>query len=68
MDRRRRFLEDVRRGSADRSGAPHHCPHDISAEMATLSCDFPIKHDDWGARKMLKALKGRHPRRHDLRS
>ncbi|MHB1298736.1 MAG: helix-turn-helix domain-containing protein [Gemmatimonadaceae bacterium] len=60
-----REAEEGRRGLADRSRAPHHCPHDISDEMATLLCEFRIKHDDWGARKLLKVLKGRHPRRRD---
>ena len=53
------------RGVADRSRAPHHCPHKIADEMATLRCEFRIKHDDWGARKLLKVLQGRHPRRRD---
>ena len=60
-----REAEEGRRGLADRSRAPHHCPHKISAEMATLLCEFRIKHDDWGARKLLKVLQGRHPRRRD---
>jgi transposase InsO family protein len=60
-----RAAEEGRRGLVDRSRAPHHCPHKISDEMATLLCEFRIKHDDWGARKLLKVLKGRHPRRRD---
>jgi transposase InsO family protein len=60
-----RGAEEGRRGLADRSRAPRHCPHKISAEMATLLCEFRIKHDDWGARKLLKVLKDRHPRRRD---
>ena len=60
-----REAEEGRRGLADRSRAPHHCPHKISGEMATLLCEFRIKHDDWGARKLLKVLQGRHPRRRD---
>jgi transposase InsO family protein len=60
-----RAAEEGRRGLADRSRAPHHCPHKMSAELATLLCEFRIKHDDWGARKLLKVLKGRHPRRRD---
>ena len=60
-----REAEEGRRGLADRSRAPHHCPHKISDEMATLLCEFRIKHDDWGARKLLTVLQRRHPRRHD---
>ena len=57
-----REAEEGRRGVADRSRAPHHCPHTISDEMATLLCEFRIQHDDWGARKVLRVLQGRHPR------
>lgn len=60
-----REAEEGRRGLADRSRAPHHCPHKISDEMATLLCEFRIRHDDWGARKLLKVLQRRHPRRRD---
>lgn len=54
-----------RRGLADRSRAPHHCPHKISDDMATLLCEFRERHEDWGARKLLKVLRRRHPRRTD---
>jgi len=60
-----RAAEEGRRGLADRSRAPHHCPHKMSDEMAALLCEFRIQHDDWGARKLLKVLKARHPKRHD---
>ena len=60
-----READEGRRGLADRSRAPHHCPHKISDEMATLLCEFRIKHDDWGARKLLMVLQRRHPRRRD---
>jgi putative transposase len=60
-----REAEEGRRGLADRSRAPHHCPHKMPDEMATLLCEFRSKHDDWGARKLLRVLKGRHPRRRD---
>ncbi len=60
-----REAEEGRRGLADRSRAPHHCPHKISDEMAALLCEFRIKHDDWGARKLLTVLQTRYPRRRD---
>ena len=60
-----RAAEQGRRGLADRSRAPHHCPHKIADEMATLLCEFRSKHDDWGARKLLTVLQRRYPRRHD---
>ena len=43
-----RFEEYGRRGLADRSRAPHHCPHRISAELAALLCATRRKHPDWG--------------------
>ncbi len=60
-----RAAAEGRRGLADRSRAPHHCPHKMSDEMAALLCEFRIKHDDWGARKLLKVLQARHPTRRD---
>ena len=33
--------------------------------MATLLCEFRIKHDDWGARKVLTVLQGRYPWRRE---
>lgn len=60
-----REKEEGRRGLADRRRAPHHCPHKITDEMAALLCAFRVKPDDWGARKLLKVLKNRHPQRDD---
>ena len=60
-----RGAEEGRRGLADRSRAPHHCPHKIAAEVATWLCELRAKHDDWGARKLLRVLRGRHPRHQD---
>ena len=33
--------------------------------MATWLCELRAKHDDWGARKLLRVLQGRHPRHRD---
>lgn len=60
-----RGAEEGRQGLADRSRAPKHCPHKISAEMATLLCELRLQHDDWGARKLLAVLQRRHPGRTD---
>ena len=60
-----RLAEEGRRGLVDRSRAPHHCPHKIADEMATLLCEFRIKHNDWGARKLLTVLQTQNPRRRD---
>jgi transposase InsO family protein len=56
-----RFEEEGRRGLADRSRAPHHCPHRIAAELAALLCAARRKHPDWGAGKLLDYLEPRHP-------
>jgi len=56
-----RFAEYGRRGLADRSRAPHHCPHRIVPEIADLLCATRRKHPDWGAGKLLDFLEPRHP-------
>ena len=48
-----RFEADVRRGLADRSHAPHLCPHRIAPAMAALLCAARRKHPDWGPGKLL---------------
>ena len=58
-----RFNEEGRRGLRDRSRAPHHCPHAIPEELATLLCALREAHPAWGARKLLAVLQRRHPRR-----
>ena len=56
-----RFAEEGKRGLADRSRAPRTCPHKIRPVLAELLCEFRRSHPDWGARKLLKVLRGRHP-------
>ena len=56
-----RFNEDGKRGLADRSRRPHTCPTQIRPVLAELLCEFRRLHPDWGARKLLKVLRGRHP-------
>ena len=60
-----RFAEEGKRGLANRSRAPHTCPHKIRPIVAELLCDFRRAHPDWGARKLLKVLRGRHPKIED---
>ncbi len=60
-----RFEAEGRRGLADRSRAPRHCPHKLSDELATLLCELRVAHEDWGARKLLRVLQRRHPHRTD---
>src|SRR2546427_6136984 len=57
----KRFAEDGRRGLADRSRAPHRCPHRIAADLADLLCGTRRKHPDWGAGKLIDYLGPRHP-------
>ena len=57
-----RYEEEGRRGLADRSRAPHHCPHRIDDALAELLCTARRAHPDWGARKLLKVLTTRHAR------
>jgi transposase InsO family protein len=56
-----RFAEEGHRGLADRSRAPHQCPHRIPADTATLLCTTRRRHPDWGASKLLDYLGPRHP-------
>jgi putative transposase len=55
-----RYAEEGKRGLADRSRAPRSCPHKIRPAVAELLCEFRRTHPDWGARKLLKVLQGRH--------
>lgn len=57
-----RFAEEGRRGLRDRSRAPHHCPHRIDPELAELLCGLRRQHPLWGARKLLRIRRTRHPR------
>ena len=56
-----RFEEGGRRALADRSRAPHHCPHRIESDVAELLCTARRKHPDWGAGKLLDYLEPRYP-------
>lgn len=56
-----RFEEEGKRGLADRSRAPHHCPHKIARDVAHLLCDARRKHMDWGPEKLMVWLAPKHP-------
>jgi putative transposase len=56
-----RFAEEGRKGLVDRSRAPHHCPHQISEEMAHLLCEARRRHPSWGPGKLLDWLEPRYP-------
>jgi transposase len=57
----KRYETDGRRGLADRSRAPRDCPHRTEAHIAALLVAFRREHPLWGARKLLRVLRGRHP-------
>lgn len=57
-----RYDTDGRRGLANRSRAPHHCPHAIAPRLAELFVAAREAHPYWGARKLLKVLSNKHPR------
>lgn len=56
-----RFAEDGKRGLRNRSRRPHTCPTAVRPVLTELVCEFRRLHPDWGARKLLKVLRGRHP-------
>jgi putative transposase len=60
-----RYAAEGRHGLADRSRAPHYCPHTISPAVAELLVTERQAHPHWGARKLLTVLASRHPRIHD---
>ena len=51
-----RFAEAGRTGLADRSHAPHVCPHRIDREVAQLIVSARRAHPSWGPRKLLDWL------------
>jgi len=57
-----RAAEGGRAALADRSRAPHHCPHRIPAAMAALLCAVRRAHPLWGPAKVLDYLRPRHRR------
>lgn len=57
-----RYDAEGRRGLANQSRAPHHCPHKIPARLAELLVAERTAHPLWGARKLLARLATRYPR------
>jgi putative transposase len=57
-----RYDTEGRQGLADRSRAPHRCPHKVPDEVATLLCDARRKHADWGPEKLMDWLRPKYPR------
>jgi putative transposase len=57
-----RYAVDGARGLAERSHAPHHCPHRIADELAELLVAARRAHPTWGPGKLVQYLAPRHPR------
>jgi transposase InsO family protein len=57
-----RYDAEGRRGLTDRSRAPHHCPHKTPSPLTELLVGERTAHPHWGARKLLKVLRTRHPK------
>lgn len=49
-------------GLEDRSRRPRRSPKATPAEVVTAIIELRRRHPSWGAKKLLKILKGRHPR------
>jgi transposase-like protein len=56
-----RYEADGRRGLVDQSRAPKHCPHRTADRLAELLVACRQLHPQWGARKLLKVPRRRHP-------
>src|SRR5437867_2878331 len=55
-----RYEADGRRALVDQSRAPHHCPHRTATRSTELLVEARERHPDWGARKLLRVLSGKH--------
>jgi len=56
-----RYETDGPAGLAERSRAPHHCPHRIDAVTAAGIVEARRQHPSWGPRKLLAWLEERRP-------
>jgi transposase InsO family protein len=57
-----RYDAEGRKGLADRSRAPHHCPHKVPDDVVTLLCQARRAHRDWGPEKLMDWLRPQYPR------
>jgi len=56
-----RFLEEGQPGLADRSRAPHSCPHKTPDRLVELLIEARNHHPSWGPGKILAPLQKKHP-------
>lgn len=56
-----RYKDEGVAGLEDRSHAPRHCPHRISAEVEAVLLEGRRAHPDWGPKKLVVVLAPRFP-------
>lgn len=57
----RRYQQEGPEGLRERSRRPHHCPHETPAPVTDALVQLRQRHPKWGAKKLLKILRGRRP-------
>lgn len=57
----RRYQQEGPEGLRERSRRPHHCPHETPAPVKDALVQLRHRHPKWGAKKLLKILRGRRP-------
>lgn len=57
-----RYAVEGAGGLAERSHAPHGCPHRIAETLSALLVAARVAHPSWGPAKLLQYLTPRHPR------
>ena|SRR6478735_497480 len=57
-----RYIHQGAAGLEDRSRRPRHSPKAISSEVVAAMIELRRRHPTWGAKKLLKILRTRHPR------
>jgi putative transposase len=57
-----RYDAEGRKGLADRSRAPHHCPHKVPDDVVRLLVQARRAHRDWGPEKLMDWLRPQYPR------
>lgn len=58
-----RYQAEGARGLERRSRRPHHCPHQTPPEVVAALLEARRRHPRWGAKKLLKILSRRHPKK-----
>lgn len=56
-----RYQQEGPEGLRERSRRPHHCPHETPRAVAEALIQLRQRHPKWGAKKLLRILRGRRP-------